>query len=132
MLILIDPSKSADDLRASGAKLGVEGDFLETLVRDGYIAAVAGSEAATAAPSAAPIVVTTDELKRFRAAKAFINETIVDALGVRAFLFTLKLERCSTREDLSRLIPDYAKAIRKFRGESETQLIVERAKELLA
>jgi len=25
MLILIDPSKSAEDLRASGAKLGVEG-----------------------------------------------------------------------------------------------------------
>src|SRR4029078_819896 len=90
------------------------------------------SEAAPAAPSAAPVVVTTDELKRFRTAKAFIHETIVDALGGRAFLFTLKLERCSTREDLARLLPDYAKAIRKFRGESETQLIVERAKALLA
>ena len=136
MLILVDPSKTGDELRASAAQLGVESDFLETLVRDGYVAAVAGSDAPSAAPSSslspASPPVTTDELKRFRAAKAFINETIVDALGVRAFLFTLRLERCTTREELARLLPDYSKAIRKFRGESETQLIVERAKELLA
>ena len=71
-------------------------------------------------------------LARFRAAKAFINETIVDALGVRAFLFTLKLERCSTRADLAALLPNYEKAIRKFRGEAETKLLVERANELLS
>ncbi len=63
---------------------------------------------------------SNDEVERFRAAKAFINETIVDALGVRAFLFPLKLERCSTRADLARLLPDYAKAIARFRGEAET------------
>jgi len=132
MLILVDPSKTGEDLRASAAQLGVDSDFLETLVRDGYVVVVAGLDAASGAPSAPSPVVTTDELKRFRDAKAFINETIVDALGVRAFLFTLKLERCSTREELARLLPYYAKAIRKFRGESETRLIVERAKELLA
>ena len=134
MLILVDPSKTGDELRASAAQLGVESDFLETLVRDGYVVAVAGSDAASAAasPPASSASASADEFKRFRAAKAFINETIVDALGVRAFLFTLRLERCTTREELARLLPDYAKAIRKFRGESETQLIVERAKELLA
>jgi hypothetical protein len=76
--------------------------------------------------------VSRDELARFRAAKSFINETVVDALGVRAFLFTLKLERCSTRDDLAALLPDYAKAIRKFRGEAETRLLVDRANELLS
>ena len=55
---------------------------------------------------------------------------LADALGVRAFLFTLKLERCSTRADLAALLPDYEKAIRKFRGEAETKLLVERANEL--
>jgi hypothetical protein len=135
MLILIDPSKTDAELRQSAAQIGVEPDFLETLLRDGYVAPVGGAEptgAEAAAAEPAQRVVTRDELARFRAAKAFINETIVDALGVRAFLFTLKLERCSTREELARLLPDYAKAIRKFRGESETRLIVERAKELLA
>jgi hypothetical protein len=46
MLILIDPSKTADELRASAARIGVEPDFLQTLVRDGYIVAVAGTEGA--------------------------------------------------------------------------------------
>ena len=130
MLILIDPSKSGDELRASAAKIGVEPEFLETLLSDGYIVAVAGTESLPI--ERAPRAVTRDELARFRAAKAFINETAVDALGIRAFLFTLKLERCSTRQDLAALLPDYEKAIRKFRGEAETRLLVDRANELLS
>ena len=132
MLILIDPSKTDAELRTSAAQIGVEPEFLETLLRDGYVALVGGMDTAgSASGEATPRVVTRDELARFRAAKAFINETIVDALGVRAFLFTLKLERCSTRQDLAALLPDYEKAIRKFRGEAETKLLVERANELL-
>lgn len=130
MLILIDPAKTADELRASAARIGVEPDFLEALVRDGYIAVVAGSDSGPA--EAAPREVTKDEFARFRAAKAFLNETVVDVLGVRAFMFTLKLERCSSRAELALLLPDYAKAIAKGRGEAETRLLVDRAGELLA
>jgi hypothetical protein len=130
MLILIDPSKTDAELRASAAQIGVEPEFLDTLLRDGYVAAVGANDTADTESTAR--VVTRDELARFRAAKVFINETIVDALGVRAFLFTLKLERCSTRADLAALMPDYEKSIRKFRGEAETKLLVERAHELLA
>ena len=130
MLILIDPSKTGDELRASAAKIGVEPEFLETLLRDGYIVALGGAESPAAAD--VPRVVSRDELARFRAAKSFINETVVDALGVRAFLFTLKLERCSTRQELAALLPHYEKAIRKFRGDAETRLLVDRANELLS
>jgi hypothetical protein len=129
MLILIDPSKTADELRASAARIGVEPDFLETLVRDGYVVAVAGESGPA---EVAPREVTKDEFARFRAAKAFLNETVVDVLGVRAFLFTLKLERCSSRAELAALLPDYAKAIAKGRGQEETRLLVDRAAELLA
>jgi hypothetical protein len=130
MLILIDPSKTGDELRASAAQIGVEPDFLDALVREGYIVAVSGSDSGPA--EAAPRVVTKDELARFRAAKEFINETVVDALGVRAFFFTLKLERCSTRAELAELLPEYAKAVAKGRGETETRLLVDRATELLS
>jgi hypothetical protein len=130
MLILIDPSKSGDELRANAAQLGVEPDFLEALLRDGYVVAVAGADSAVA--EGEPRIVTQDDLARFRAAKSFINETIVDALGVRAFMFTLRLERCSTRAELALLLPDYAKSIGKFRGEAETRLLVERANELVS
>ena len=127
---LIDSSKTGDELRASAAQIGVDADFIDTLIRDGYIAAVEGTGSAPAATPSREV--SKDELARFRAAKTFINETIVDALGVRAFFFTLKLERCSTRADLARLLPDYAKAIAKFRGEAETRLLVERATELVS
>ena len=130
MLILIDSSKTGDELRASAAQIGVDADFIDTLIRDGYIAAVEGTGSAPAATPSREV--SRDELARFRTAKTFINETIVDALGVRAFFFTLKLERCSTRADLARLLPDYAKAIAKFRGEAETRLLVERATELVS
>jgi hypothetical protein len=130
MLILIDPSKTGDELRVSAAQIGVEPDFLDSLVREGYIVAVSGSDSGPV--DLAPRVVTKDELARFRAAKEFINETVVDALGVRAFFFTLKLERCSTRAELALLLPDYAKAIAKGRSESETRLLVDRATELLS
>jgi len=130
MLILIDPSKTGDELRASASQIGVEPEFLDMLLKDGYIVALGGTESPAVAD--VPREVSRDELARFRAAKSFINETVVDALGVRAFLFTLKLERCTTRDDLAALLPDYAKAIRKFRGEAETRLLVDRANELLS
>ena len=130
MLILIDPSTTGDELRASAAQIGVGADFLETLVRDGYVAAVGGSD--TTPAQGVPRSVTKDDLARFHVAKAFINETVVDALGVRAFMFTLRLERCSTRADLARLLPDYAKAIAKACPEAETRLLVERASGFVA
>ena len=40
MLILIDRSKTADQLRMQAAQLGVPSDFLATMVRAGYIAPV--------------------------------------------------------------------------------------------
>ena len=127
MLLLTDPSRTVGDLRAQAAQLGVPDDFLETLVREGYLAPVAGSEPAEAATQA----VTDRELARFRRAQAFIQETIVDAMGVRAFMFTLKLERCVTRAELEALLPEYEKAIVKFRDEAQTRLLVQRAKDLL-
>jgi len=129
MLILIDPTRTGDELRANAAQIGVDEDFLATLVREGYIAPVAGTE--TVATTAEPFAGSTDELAQFQAAKSFLNDTIVDAMGVRAFMFTLRLERCSTRAELAELLPDYAKAIAKFRGEPETRLLVDRARGLV-
>ena len=128
MLILTDPSRTVEELRAQAGQLGIPDDFLETLVREGYLAPVAGSEPAEAATQP----VSDRELARFRRAQAFMQETIVDAMGVRAFLFTLKLERCVTRVELAALLPGYEKAIGKFRDEAQMRLLVGRAKELLA
>jgi len=126
MLILIDPSKSESALRQQAARLGLETDALEQLVRGGYIAALGEQQ------QAAPQDISTDELMRFRQAKAFMNETVVDKLGIRAFRFTLRLERCATRQDLVAMLPDYAKAIGKRSDVPEAELMVARARELLS
>jgi hypothetical protein len=41
MLILVDPSKTAEQLRLQGSRIGAPVDCLDTMVRDGYIAPVA-------------------------------------------------------------------------------------------
>ncbi|HZQ60461.1 MAG TPA: hypothetical protein VFC24_03875 [Casimicrobiaceae bacterium] len=134
MLILIDPAKSVDELRDQASRIGAPSDFLDTLVNDGYIApvgAAANNASATEAGAEPGTPVTPDELARFREAKAFMNETVVSALGIRAFMFTLKLERCATRADLGQLLPDYERALRKTTSEAEARAMADRVRELL-
>ncbi len=96
-----------------------------------------GTVHGSGAPHGNPIVATTpgitvDELSRFREAKSFMNETVVSALGLRAFVFTLRLERCSTRAELGRLMPDYEKALRKVAPEPEAKVLAGRLRDMLA
>lgn len=124
MLILIDPAKNASELRRQAVQLGLGADVLEQLLHEGYIEPVGAA--------AQPHDISTDELMRFREAKAFMNETVVDALGIRAFGFTLRLERCATRPDLAAMVPEYEKLIAKKRERGEASLLVARMRELLA
>lgn len=135
MLILIDPSKTVGDLAAQAVQLGVPPDFLQTMIRDGFIAPVgdtSGGAIDKASDEASDKPVPTDEFARFRKAQAFMNETIVNALGIRSFMFTLKLEHCATRADLAAIEPEYIKALRKGTDDTEVRVIVQRLRELLA
>ena len=104
------------------------------MVREGYVTPIGGggTPAPEAANDAGSSTVSVDELGQFRAAKSFMNETVVNALGIRAFMFTLRLERCVTRADLEALMPDYHKALRKAATEPEAKAIEARMRELLA
>lgn len=134
MLILIDRAKSADELKSQAERIGVPPDFLEVMVREGYVTPIGGGATPTpeAANDAGSSTVSVDELNQFRAAKSFMNETVVNALGIRAFMFTLRLERCANRTDLGALMPDYHKALRKVATEPEARAIEDRMLELLA
>src|SRR5690349_2257962 len=92
MLILIDGAQPEFLIREEAEKVGAPADFLDTLLAKGLIEktgqAVPVADAAQAAPAAAA---PADEFTRFRAAKDLMNITIVDALGLKSFFFTLKL-----------------------------------------
>jgi len=130
LLFLIDPAKSAEQIEQQASQIGATYEQLAQLVADGYVVELV-TETAIAANDDKAAVDVIDEVGRFRIAKAFMNDTIVDALGIRAFLFTLRLERCATRADLKALLPDYAQSLTKKLPKSDAGVLIERTGELL-
>ncbi len=131
VLFLVDPGKPVEEIERQAAQIGAPPDVLAQLLAEGYIAEVGAASPAPAPPPAPAPADADDELARFRIAKAFMNDTIVDTLGIRAFAFTLRLERCATRADLAALLDDYAKALLKKLGRGEAAVLVQRTRELL-
>jgi DNA-binding FrmR family transcriptional regulator len=146
VLFLIDPGKPVDAILEQIALIGAPADALAQLAAEGYIEETSGQGAGAiaaapsfpegaAAPDAEgvplPPMSIEDEVASFRVAKAFMNDTIVDALGIRAFTFTLRLERCSTRDDLVALLPDYTEALLKKLERPAVRALVDRTRELL-
>jgi hypothetical protein len=145
VLFLIDPGKPVDAILEQVALIGAPADSLAQLATEGYIEEIGGQGADSFASGAVPDAANApaagampasalsveDEVANFRLAKAFMNDTIVDALGIRAFTFTLRLERCSTRDDLSALLPDYTEALLKKLERPAVRALVDRTRELV-
>lgn len=145
MLIMVDGTADVAKLRQAAATLGAPDDFLQVLLSAGLIehrnAASQALQATPAAPPAQPSAATpvrneaplptASEADRFRAAQKFMNDSAVDAMGLRAFFFTLKLEKCYTLADLRQLLPEFAKAVTKGTGPDVGRLLESRARELL-
>jgi hypothetical protein len=127
VLFLVDPTKDASEIQRQILLMGAPANALTELVTAGYVAPV--SEFNAPLKDAAHSI--EDQLAQFRVAKAFMNETVVDALGIRAFMFTLKLERCATGADLASLLPDYAQVLAKKLDREAVRAMVERARELI-
>ena len=135
MLILIDGTKPVLVLREEAEALGVPPDFIEQLEKLGLVKPVGAAGAGPAAPrpeGGAPVAAKKmDPVARFRAAQQFMNDTAVNALGIKAFFFTLKLEKCSTVDDLREMTEPYREAITKGSGPAEAEVMVRRLEELL-
>ena len=144
VLFLIDPNKPVDAILEQVALLGAPADALAQLAAEGYIEETSGQGAGAIAsfrddapPPASdavalPPLSIDEEVANFSVAKAFMQETIVDALGIRAFTFTMRLERCVTRDDLSALLPDYTEALLKKLERPAVRALVDRTRELLS
>lgn len=134
MLILIDGHQPALILQDEAAKLGAPDDFLGQLLGLGLIEKLGGAISHVTKVADQPVVQpapTGDEFTRFRVAKDFMNVTVVDALGIKSFFFTLKLERAGNLADLRELIDSYRVAILKGSGEDEARVFTERLNVML-
>ena len=145
LLIMVDGAAGVAQLRTSGAGMGAPANALDELLQLGLIesiwqspsapAAAASAAQASAAPadgvSSEPGDPFEVENERFRVARKFMNDTLVDALGLRSFFVTLKLERCFNRADLKAMTPDYLAAITKGSGAEISKAFEERLRQLL-
>jgi len=134
LLFLIDGSKSVETITEISGQLGMNAEELASLESDGFIARVDGGEAEGAAHPlmAEEEPAPTDEAGKFRVAKKYMNDTVVNVLGFRAFMFTLKLEKAGTRLDLLDLINEYGNSITKATNPETAKVLARRANELLA
>ena len=132
MLILIDGHQPALVLQDEAQKVGAPDDFLEQLLAMKLVEKV-GSVAGSQGPQVAAVrpPVAADEFTRFRAAKDFMNVSVVNALGIKSFFFTLKLERAGNLADLRELVEGYRNAIAKGSGPEEATVLAERVRAML-
>jgi hypothetical protein len=61
-----------------------------------------------------------------------MNTTIVDALGIKSFFFTMKLERAGNTADLAGLLDDYEKAIAKAQGAEQAGVLAQQVRRMIA
>jgi predicted secreted protein len=148
VLIMVDGVKTVRDLRVAVTRLEAPPETLDSLLDLGMIQlhAPAQVKAATgrsgtdgaalpqrseAVDDDATTATAGDEIERFRVAKKFMNDTIVDAVGIRSFMFTLKLEKCATLNDLAQLAPEYTRMLEKAKGSEVAGALRTRLRELL-
>ena len=134
MLILVDGHQPALILREEAEKLRAPADFLDQLLGMRLIEKIGNAvsdESKAADRLSSPPAAAGDEYTRFRAAKDFMNVTVVDALGIRSFFFTLKLERAGTLADLRELVGGFRDAIAKGSGTEEARVLTLRIEAML-
>jgi hypothetical protein len=135
LLIAIHGVLPVTELRQQFQTIGDVDQILTELVRLGLIE-VAGSPVVRGIGVAANEPSHHDALEPaispLMLARQFMNESAVAALGLRAFLFTLKLERCYTRPELHDLLAEYHRVLTKAKGSPFADAMTARVRAMLA
>ncbi len=141
MLIMVDGTRTVAQLRHAQLTLNAPPDFLDSLVALGLVAS--DRAPAPALPAAAPLSLvdleigsvptnwSPGDIEKFRAALKFMNDSAVELLGLRAFFFALKIEKCFTMADLKDLIPQFKIAITKSKGPEIAGALEERVRRMI-
>lgn len=86
---------------------------------------------AAPAPSPAPAAAAQADLA-LQAAREFMTKTVASKLGLRAFMFTLRIEKCYSRDELRDLLPEFRRVLRKAVDAAGVAEFSARAEELIA
>jgi hypothetical protein len=119
LLILVDGNRTANSIHALISGIGIREEDFDQLASTGYIEPVARPDQWLAANDGAvpfpdPVAgQRRSSLERFADGQRYLNETATDKLGLWAFFFVLKIEKCSSADDLMALLPQFEQAIAK-------------------
>lgn len=69
--------------------------------------------------------------RRATAAKELMNGLVVDAVGLRSFLFVLKLERIQAAEDLLPLLPQFERLLTQKAGPIAARHVTQQVRSML-
>jgi hypothetical protein len=124
LLILVDGHRTAMRIHSLIGGIGIREEDFDQLVAGGFIETVARPEwsttsaneefdvAAPAARATAPApAARRSALERFVDGQRYLSETAAEKLGLTSYFFILKIEKCSSAEELMRLLPDFERAI---------------------
>ncbi len=150
-LLLVDGRKTAAEIIKMLEGMGMPADTLGKLEQLGYIAAAgpaaappraapavspspapAPSRPAAPVPAAPALPADASPMERFSEGRRYMNTTVRDALGFKAVFFTLKIEKCSTVDELLTLLPDFQAALATSRGAEFAQAVRDAALKILA
>ena len=113
LLILVDGHRTALSIYALISAIGIREEDFDQLEAGGYIEPLArpGAARAAGADSAAPPAARRSSLERYSDGKRYLCETVADKIGLMSYFFVLKVEKCSSVEELKALLPEFEKAI---------------------
>jgi hypothetical protein len=131
LLVTVDGSHDESEIRQIGLNIGAPEGAFDKLFALGLIAVEQHSSSASD-PAAVDQVFSLDAFGRFRMASAIMNELASDAMGLKAFFFVLKVERCGSTADLAKLMPVLEPVVRKAHGEVSAKLLLKPLKLLLS
>ena len=126
LLIALSGEDPVGRLRQQFRSLGDVDALLKELVDAGLV------EYAPSARGAQPAAANEADIAPVPRARQFMNDSVVANLGLRAFMFTLKIERCYTKQELLDLLPEYRRSLAKSLDESATSAFMQRAQALIA
>ena len=121
LLILVDGHRTAARIHTLMGGIGIQeqdfdqlaaGGFIETIARPDSIVAANDDVKPTQSPPPAPPQ-RRGAFERFSDGQRYLCETAADKLGLLSFLFVLRLEKCSSAEQLLALLPEFEQALAK-------------------
>ena len=115
VLLVVDGQRGLPQLQHVIVALHAPADALEQLTTLGLIQRVVAD--VTARAGARPVVARSDSASRYGILYELMTDAVREHLGLRGYLFQLRIERAADADELAALLGDLQSALTRSKGE---------------